>query len=99
MKILPAELSFQVFLIYKLPDSRYPYAEPYTWDELGMSKNFLRMYYTFAMNVTPFFGRTELGPILDNGDLRANEIMSSEFVNFSIVQTTYGNSMFWNLLE
>jgi hypothetical protein len=92
-------LNPQVFLIFFNLDSRGPSKAPYTDDEKIMSKNFLDMYYTFATTGKPTFGTEPLEPVQTGGKIMTNEILSSKDVVKTEVNSTFGNSQFWDSLE
>jgi hypothetical protein len=89
---------FQVFLIYSLPDSRFPFGAPYTKEEALMSKRFIELYQNFATTSRPIYGGHTLQPI--GRQLMGNEIWNSSYVHGTAMNSTFGNSDFWkDLLE
>jgi hypothetical protein len=57
------------------------------------------MYYTFVTNTTPRFLITSLASMKSGKSLRINEIISPSFIKTTIINETFGNSVFWNKMK
>jgi hypothetical protein len=94
--------SLQVSLIFHRIEARfrYPPKAPYTKEEDIIMQKLMEMYYSFAETGVPKFGDVALGPMANtNKYLMVNEIKDSKNPDYKELDTTFGNTKFWNLLS
>jgi hypothetical protein len=57
------------------------------------------MYFSFVSSGKPMLGDKSLAPIRNGELLMSNEIISSTKLEFKVINSTFGNSDFWDELQ